>query len=105
MIYLVVFAVHVLAVASATRLVTTDKITEAVRRKIDTRFGQESYLAYLVWCDWCVATWIAAATSIPIAVSLITYTKLPIWLAVVAWTQLTLATRYAGAYLLTHKDN
>ena len=47
--------VAALVTARLTRLVTTDKITQAPRRWVLLRLDPDSLLAYLIVCDWCVS--------------------------------------------------
>jgi hypothetical protein len=53
------------AVARATRLVTTDKITEPFRVAVAGRLREGSQLAYLVHCRWCVSVWVALLAAPP----------------------------------------
>jgi len=46
-----------LATYRLTRLVTADKITEALRSRAFRR--QSNWLGYLVTCDWCLSVWVA----------------------------------------------
>ena len=56
-----------LATARLTRLITTDRITQAPRswllRRIIRRYGEESLLAYLIVCDWCVSVYVATGVT------------------------------------------
>jgi hypothetical protein len=56
-----------LATARITRLVTTDRLTLAPRRwllrRLTDRYGDESVLAYLIVCDWCVSVYAAAGVT------------------------------------------
>ena len=62
-----------LACARLTRLVTTDKLTEPLRLRVLTwivrraldkeRDPEESLLAYLVTCSWCVSVYVGAGTA------------------------------------------
>ncbi|MEV4814920.1 hypothetical protein [Micromonospora tulbaghiae] len=47
-------------VARMTRLVTADEITRRPREAIVKRLPEESPLAYLLFCRWCLSVWIAA---------------------------------------------
>ena len=62
-----VFILAALATARITRLVTTDRITQAPRtwvlRRVVSRYGDESLLAYLVVCDWCVSVYVGAGVA------------------------------------------
>jgi hypothetical protein len=53
-----------LAVARLTRLVTDDKVLErprlALLRRLVDRRGEDSMLAYLVLCPWCVSPYVGA---------------------------------------------
>lgn len=56
-----------LATARLTRIVTRDRITEAPRNRLVRwavrRGGEESLLAYFVFCDWCVSLYAAAGVA------------------------------------------
>lgn len=60
---LITFAVAALATARITRLVTTDRITQAPRRLLLRRLDPEGLPAYLVVCDWCVSVYAGAAVA------------------------------------------
>jgi hypothetical protein len=58
-----------LAIARVTRFITTDGLTTPLRRRITRRLngrpkGQPHWFVELIHCDWCVATWVAAAAVI-----------------------------------------
>lgn len=59
-----VFVVFALAVARATRLVTSDKITERPRNAILRRLPDDSLWAYLLLCSWCVSVYLAPVAAI-----------------------------------------
>lgn len=59
-----VLLLWVLAIARATRLVTTDVITDPPRLWLIVRVPDK--LGYLLTCQWCASMWIAAAV-IPFA--------------------------------------
>lgn len=63
MISPLLLVVAVLASARITRLVTTDRITEAPRRWVVNRLDPLSLAAYMVTCVWCVGTWITIAVT------------------------------------------
>lgn len=50
-----------LATARLTRIVTTDRITEAPRRWALGKAQNLPLLAYLIVCDWCVSIYAGAA--------------------------------------------
>lgn len=54
---LITLGVAALATARITRLVTTDRITQAPRRWLLKRLDQEGLMAYLVVCDWCASVY------------------------------------------------
>ena len=60
---LIPIAVAALAVARLTRLVTSDRITEAPRNWALARLPDGPLLAYLVVCDWCVSVYTGAAVA------------------------------------------
>lgn len=49
----------VLVVARATRLVCADKVTERWRAAAVLRLPEDSLLAYLLFCRWCMSVWLA----------------------------------------------
>lgn len=53
-----------LAVARATVLVRTDRITRAPRYALARRINPHGYLAYLLSCPWCISIWLGAAAAI-----------------------------------------
>ena len=67
MMSMTTFVLMALATARLTRLVTQDRITQAprywlVRRAVKAQ-GDESLLAYLIVCDWCVSIYTGAAVA------------------------------------------
>jgi hypothetical protein len=52
-----------LATARITRLITTDRITEAPRSALISRLPDESLMAYLIVCDWCSSVYVGAAVA------------------------------------------
>ena len=52
-----------LATARITRLVTTDRITEAPRNAILRRLDADSLTAYLIVCDWCSSVYVGAGVA------------------------------------------
>jgi hypothetical protein len=59
----ITLALSALATARITRLVTTDRITEAPRNSIIRRLPRESLLAYMLLCDWCSSVYVGAAVA------------------------------------------
>jgi len=59
----ITFVLAALATARLTRLVTTDRITQAPRGRAVRALPDGSLLAYLIVCDWCVSTYVGAATA------------------------------------------
>ena len=51
--------VAALAVARLTRLVTSDKITVALRQWVVRKWGASSMPSYLFHCSWCMSLWIS----------------------------------------------
>lgn len=86
---LITFAVAALATARLTRLVTTDRITEAPRNAVLRRLDADSLLAYLIVCDWCASVYVGAAVA---AVA----TWGPSWSV---WVLAALAYSYVAGYL------
>ncbi len=58
-----VLAITALAVARVTRLVTDDYLLAEPRARTIQWLGEESKLAYLLTCPWCVSIYIAAAAA------------------------------------------
>lgn len=52
-----------LAAARLTRLITTDRITQAPRNILLRKLPEESLMAYLVVCDWCVSVYTGAGVA------------------------------------------
>ncbi|MFB7936663.1 hypothetical protein [Streptomyces sp. NPDC056049] len=50
-----IVVVMALATARVTRLVTRDRILQAPRRAVLRALPDDSMLAYLIVCDWCVS--------------------------------------------------
>jgi hypothetical protein len=60
---IITVTVCALATARLTRLVTTDRITEAPRNWIIRRLPRESLVSYLLVCDWCSSVYTGAAVA------------------------------------------
>lgn len=54
---LITLLVAALVTARLTKLVTTDRITQAPRNALLRRLDAESLWAYLLVCDWCVSVY------------------------------------------------
>lgn len=52
-----------LAVARVTRLVNSDRITQAPRDAVVRRLDPDGLAAYMVFCPWCVSVYVGAAGS------------------------------------------
>lgn len=50
--------VGALVTARVTRLVTTDRITQAPRQWLLSRLPSDSLAAYLIVCDWCASFYV-----------------------------------------------
>jgi hypothetical protein len=57
---LITLLLGALATARLTRLITTDRITQAPRHWVLMRLDPEGLGAYLVVCDWCVSVYTGA---------------------------------------------
>lgn len=55
--------VAALVTARVTRLVTTDRITQAPRRWALLRLRSDGLAAYLLVCDWCVSVYVGAVVA------------------------------------------
>jgi len=56
-------AVAALLTARITRLITRDRITHALRRKVLLRLNEDGLLAYILVCDWCMSFYTGAAVA------------------------------------------
>lgn len=54
----------VIATARITRLITTDRITQAPRRWLVQRLPEHSLAAYLIVCDWCASVYVGAGVGV-----------------------------------------
>ncbi|WP_067671782.1 hypothetical protein [Nocardia miyunensis] len=81
-------AVFVLSAARLTRIVTTDRIGEPIRKAIVDKFGNASMITYLSFCPWCLGWWVCAVLAWPTAV----VAGLPWWWGFGLWP--------AGSYLV-----
>lgn len=52
-----------LATARITRLVTTDRITEAPRNALLRRLKDDGLFAYLIVCDWCASVYVGGVVA------------------------------------------
>lgn len=59
----ITLVVAALATARLTRLVTTDRITQAPRHALLRRMSSDGLGAYLVVCDWCVSVYTGGAVA------------------------------------------
>ena len=62
MIYLTLL-LAALATARLTRMVTTDRITQAPRHALLRRLDPKGLPAYLVVCDWCASVYLGAGVA------------------------------------------
>jgi len=60
---LITLLLGALATARITRLITLDRLTKAPRAWITRRLPDDSLLAYLVHCGWCVSVYIGAGVA------------------------------------------
>ena len=60
---LITLVLAALATARVTRLITTDRITEAPRNAVLRRLDPEGLPAYLLVCDWCASVYVGAAAA------------------------------------------
>lgn len=59
----ITLTVAALATARLTRLITTDRITQAPRRWVLSRLDGDGLMAYLVVCDWCSSVYVGAGVA------------------------------------------
>lgn len=52
-----------LVTARVTRLVTTDRITQAPRQWLLRRLPSDSLAAYLIVCDWCASFYVGVGVA------------------------------------------
>lgn len=90
------------ATTRLTRLITDDKITEGLRRWAVRRWGEQSLVAYLLFCPWCVSPYVAATVGVPTTLwgmnSLAWHVRL-VLLALIIPTA-----SYVAGYLLTREE-
>lgn len=55
-----VYLILALGAYRATRLVTTDTITEPLREKIWSKWPPHTQFGYLFTCNWCTGFWVSA---------------------------------------------
>lgn len=84
-----------LVTARLTRLVTSDYITDPVRKGIVRRLPEGSRLAYLIMCPWCSSIYVAA----PVAASWWAWGDTRLWAACAALP----ASSYVAGLLATHE--
>lgn len=58
-----ILGLWVLALARLTRLLIADEITDGIRARVFTRYGQHSRQGYFATCPWCVGLWLSLATT------------------------------------------
>lgn len=85
--------VAALATARLTRLVTRDRITHALRRRILKRLDPEGLLAYLLICDWCSSVYMGAIVTAG-------WLWGPAWLY---WVAVALALSHITGWLASHE--
>lgn len=85
----IILATAALATARITRLVTTDRITEAPRNRLLRRLDPEGLAAYLIVCDWCASVYVGAGVA-----ALLWFG--PAW---TVWPLCALASSYVAGYL------
>lgn len=101
---LVVLALLPGATARLARLVTRDVIAEPLRTKIRRKFGENSLLAELIGCHWCVGVWASILTS-AWAWTLIAYSHvLPVWVCVYIYPLSVLAVAYIASRMIDRED-
>lgn len=61
---LVLMVVMALATARVTRLVTRDRILRAPRRAVLLALPDDSLLAYVVVCDWCISMYVGTLAAV-----------------------------------------
>lgn len=59
----VTFFLAALATARITRLITSDRITEAPRNWILRKLDANSLWAYFMVCDWCTSVYVGAGAA------------------------------------------
>ena len=78
-----------LATARITRLVTTDRITQAPRTWLQLKLDPDGLWAYLVTCDWCASVYAGAGVAAALAWG-------PTW---TVWVLAALAFSYVAGWL------
>jgi len=67
MMLIVSLVVATFAVARVTRFIVDDQLSIGLRRWVLSKWGDDSWQAYLSTCPWCVSIWIALPI-MPVAV-------------------------------------
>lgn len=78
-----------LATARITRLITTDRITQAPRTWLQLRLNPDGLAAYLVTCDWCASVYVSAGVAAALVWG-------PAW---TVWVTAALAFSYTAGWL------
>jgi hypothetical protein len=85
--------VAALATARITRLITTDRITEAPRNRILARLDPNGLAAYLIHCNWCVSVYAGAGTVAAV-----------LWTGTIGfWVMAALAFSYVAGWLASQE--
>ena len=85
-----------LVTARLTRLITTDRITQAPRGWLLRRLSSEGLPAYLIVCDWCASVYLGAGVAAAGA-----------WAGLWPWwwaAPVALAFSYAAGWLAARED-
>jgi len=59
----ITIVIAALVTARVTRLITTDRLTQAPRTWILSRLDSDGLAAYLVVCDWCASFYVGIAVA------------------------------------------
>jgi hypothetical protein len=60
----ITLVIAALVTARVTRLITTDRITQAPRTWLLSRLNSEGLAAYLVVCDWCTSVYVGLGVGV-----------------------------------------
>jgi hypothetical protein len=70
-VLILLLIVGILAVARLSMLIVDDQILLPFRQLVVRKWGEDSWVAYLVHCNWCMSMWLATPL-MPVAVLTVT---------------------------------
>lgn len=49
-----------------TLIITTDRISEALRMRVISKLGADHWFTYFIHCPWCVGLWLGVAAAVAV---------------------------------------